>query len=107
VVLPASDGGDVGGDACIDDDVVFSGAGGDWETAKDFKAEGVVDFFRNGAQSMMKVGQREGLLINETERFVECCGSVNRSPSRSRGSILLHTLEVLQCCFDLLDLIGA
>lgn len=62
VVLSAVDGGDVRGEAGIDDNVLFARVGGDGEAADDFEAVAVMELVGYLAEGVVQVGEGEGFL---------------------------------------------
>ena len=60
VVLPASHGSDVRGQAGVENDVLFGRMGGHGESANDFEAMAAVELVGDGAKSVMESGKGKG-----------------------------------------------
>lgn len=92
VVLPPSDVGHVGGDACVDDDVFFPGVLVDGNASDDLEPMAVVHVGGNGPQTRMEFGQRKGELADLAERLVLACFA----SENAHGSFVFATrLELL------------
>lgn len=71
IVLSASHGSNVGGQAGVNDDIVFSAVFGDWKASDHSEAVAIVKFMRDLAQLGMEYGQRESVLAYEAERLAQ------------------------------------
>lgn len=70
-VLTRPNGADVGGQAGVEDDVVFAGMALHWKAADYLEAVAMVQLSRDGAEYAVQLGQWERLLVDVAQRLAE------------------------------------
>lgn len=72
-ILSPSYWSDMRREAGVDDDVFFPGVLVDGEAAEDSESVAVVEVLGDVSQCCVQVGEREGVLVDVADGFIQCC----------------------------------